>query len=64
MSKKQKRAMSVRAVLGIVSVGTILAYFLLNVLTSSLFMERFYLRRTKRRKRQYRNGRMLGRDKL
>ena len=46
MSKKQKRAMSVRAVLGIVSVGTILAYFLLNVLTSSLFMERFYLRRT------------------
>ena len=47
MSKKQGRAMSVRAILGIVSVGTIMAYFVLNVLTSSLFMERFYLSRTK-----------------
>ena len=48
MSRKQGKAVSIRTILVIVAAGTILAYFVLNVLASTLFMERFYLNRTKR----------------
>ncbi len=46
--KRVKKSMSVRSILGIVSAGTLLAYFLLNLLMSSLFMEKFYLKQTEK----------------